>query len=342
MVLRPSVPLYRQIVSHFEREIFEGRLRPGDRIPPTKELAKQFGVNAETIQTSLRTLSDRGLVDRVRRSGTFVRPGIFDKSVAIVFGTRVFRDIDTAFYSVLLDRLTELFGERGWNHRYYIFGRKGGYDKTFHEFETGLSDGGIRAVVEFCVETRFDRWLTQKCSVPHTLCEEPFDVPVLVSLGIEHLQRHGRRNVVVMAHEHLLTKAEEAFGEFRRTHGGAGLQAIFLEVKPEQRDGYEQTKPLLASGRTFDAILTVCDTTFRGVAHALLEGGVSVPGDVALITHANKGIDLFYHLPLTRLEVDPEDYAAEIVKEMELRIEGEAYRAKPMTPRLIVGRTCGE
>ena len=56
-----SRTLPRRIADHFEQEIREGRLRENDRLPSTAELARQFGVNRETIQQSMRLLTRQGL-----------------------------------------------------------------------------------------------------------------------------------------------------------------------------------------------------------------------------------------------------------------------------------------
>jgi GntR family transcriptional regulator len=47
-------------------------LRPGDRIPPERELAEQMQVSRMTVRQALGRLADRGLLVRERGRGTFV------------------------------------------------------------------------------------------------------------------------------------------------------------------------------------------------------------------------------------------------------------------------------
>ncbi|QBE49295.1 FadR/GntR family transcriptional regulator [Leucobacter triazinivorans] len=55
-----------------ERLILEGKLAPGEKVPPERELAEYFGVSRPSIRDALRELENRGLVDRKPGRGTIV------------------------------------------------------------------------------------------------------------------------------------------------------------------------------------------------------------------------------------------------------------------------------
>ncbi|MBP5855418.1 FadR family transcriptional regulator [Marivibrio halodurans] len=57
-------PTYRVVAETIEREIMEGRLQPGDRLPSETALAEQLGVNRSTAREGLRLLEQTGLVER--------------------------------------------------------------------------------------------------------------------------------------------------------------------------------------------------------------------------------------------------------------------------------------
>jgi GntR family transcriptional regulator len=65
---------YAQIVSEVEQAIADGRLAPGDRLPPERELAAEHGVSRMTVRQALQTLESRGLLRRSigRSGGSFV------------------------------------------------------------------------------------------------------------------------------------------------------------------------------------------------------------------------------------------------------------------------------
>ncbi len=62
-----------QIVAVIERAIADGEVMPGDKLPPTRELADLAGVNHLTAARAYRRLADRGAVVSKVGSGTFVR-----------------------------------------------------------------------------------------------------------------------------------------------------------------------------------------------------------------------------------------------------------------------------
>lgn len=55
-----------------ERLILDGKLAPGERLPPERELAEHFGVSRVSIREGLRELENRGLIDRRPGRGTIV------------------------------------------------------------------------------------------------------------------------------------------------------------------------------------------------------------------------------------------------------------------------------
>jgi GntR family transcriptional repressor for pyruvate dehydrogenase complex len=59
---------YEQITEQLKRLILEGKLKPGDKLPSTKELSEQFGVGRSTTREALSALKAMGLID-IRQGG---------------------------------------------------------------------------------------------------------------------------------------------------------------------------------------------------------------------------------------------------------------------------------
>ena len=68
-----EVSLTQQLVERFRRAIDEGELEPGEKLPPTRELAAEVGVNHLTAARVYRKLAELGYVTASVGRGTFVR-----------------------------------------------------------------------------------------------------------------------------------------------------------------------------------------------------------------------------------------------------------------------------
>jgi GntR family transcriptional regulator/MocR family aminotransferase len=68
----PETPAYRWLYEALRAEILEGRLRPGARLPGTRDLAGQYGLSRGTIVTAFEQLKAEGYVDGSVGSGTYV------------------------------------------------------------------------------------------------------------------------------------------------------------------------------------------------------------------------------------------------------------------------------
>ncbi|RKH47275.1 GntR family transcriptional regulator [Corallococcus sp. AB049A] len=66
---------YQRIVDDVKRQVRTGALRPGDRLPSTRELARRWKVALATAAHALRTLAQEEVVKTVPRVGTVVAGG---------------------------------------------------------------------------------------------------------------------------------------------------------------------------------------------------------------------------------------------------------------------------
>jgi len=68
-----AVRLYQEIAHQIELLISEGRLEPGDRLPPERALAGSFKVSRNCVREALRALAEKKLVESRQGDGTYVR-----------------------------------------------------------------------------------------------------------------------------------------------------------------------------------------------------------------------------------------------------------------------------
>lgn len=70
--LESPTPAYRQIASDLRRHLVDERLKPGDLLPPIRQLALDLGVHFNTVALAYRLLADEGWLQLKRRRGATV------------------------------------------------------------------------------------------------------------------------------------------------------------------------------------------------------------------------------------------------------------------------------
>jgi GntR family transcriptional regulator, transcriptional repressor for pyruvate dehydrogenase complex len=106
MILDPNRPLepvrrsrlYEKIVDQIHALIADGRLKPGDQLPPERALAETFQVSRTSVREALRALELRGLIQGKQGGGTFVRSVSADDltrpmTTALLAGKREIADL---------------------------------------------------------------------------------------------------------------------------------------------------------------------------------------------------------------------------------------------------------
>jgi GntR family transcriptional regulator len=81
--------LHDQVAAQIRRAIADGEAKPGERLPPARDLAAVMHVNTNTVLRALRLLRDEGLLELrqgrgIRVSGTPQRGAVLAKAIELV------------------------------------------------------------------------------------------------------------------------------------------------------------------------------------------------------------------------------------------------------------------
>ena len=68
-----SKPYYEQLILSVKADIFYGILRPGDRLPSVRELAKELLMNPNTVSKAYKLLENEQVLVTIQGKGTFVK-----------------------------------------------------------------------------------------------------------------------------------------------------------------------------------------------------------------------------------------------------------------------------
>jgi GntR family transcriptional regulator len=70
--LKNRKPIYEQVAENFKRLIIAGKLEEGTRVPSIRDMAKELGVNPNTVQKAYRELEGQKYFYTVIGQGSFI------------------------------------------------------------------------------------------------------------------------------------------------------------------------------------------------------------------------------------------------------------------------------
>lgn len=355
MSIDPSsdTPLYQQISDDLRRQIRSGALPTGTRLPPIRQLTTLYGVSIITINKALASLVSEGLVDSHVGRGTFVSP--LPESLKPRLIGFILRDLASPFFT----RVAEGAQKRAEAEGFEIFvtssaGQTSREDAHIERLSLLGADALIVASLRpnAPVMQRLRKAEIPVVMVSHTEAEDvPFvgtDPRQAAALAVEHLVSLGHRRLgfvngwpgrpsgeklregFVEALDRLGIEHEPDF-EWNYPHAGSG-------ERHQYRSGYAVGQLMAESTERPEAVLVFNDLGAMGFIDALLDRGVAVPEDVAVV-----GIDGIEQgararVPLTSVRQPAERIGELAVDTLLRRLRGEEIPMQQFLPPVLVIR----
>ena len=114
----------RDVAATIERGIVENEMVPGVRLPSASQVAKQFSVSLKTADRALCRLETKGLIRRVRGSGSFVKTNrTLAQRCRVAFVHWLSPDgipeLNYAAFTVFVEQVRRLLGEHGFSYEVF-------------------------------------------------------------------------------------------------------------------------------------------------------------------------------------------------------------------------------
>lgn len=314
--------------------ISAGELAPGTRLPSTAAMARSHGVTVHAMQGALARLHGRGLLTRTRRRGTFVAINAGAQVLGVAMRGNLLTDPWLRVYGLVLHHLARELAEAGFQVRLYPPADDGAPTALAED----LAAGRLRAVL--ALDRTADGVLPPGAEPVPVLGVPWPDYRAVAYLGARHLLAGGARRIAAMppipgddaANRDFRAGLAQALAEAGRSEADADL------LPGGNREAYGH-QAVAGLAQLPEAWLIADDNAARGVVAALLLRGVRLPGGCRLVAHANRGIEVFPPLALTRLEVDPRAAAHAVVANLRARLSGGMLPVRTLTPVLVAGDT---
>lgn len=363
-----ATPLYQQIAAEIRRQIVEGHIEVGARLPPHRELATQLGVSLMTINKALAGLVSEGvLVSRVGYGTTVaVRPAALAVASPLAGTARkaegpalgfVLRDLNSPFFASVAKACEAHAHARGYAMLVLSTG-------NVAEREDGQLRRLLAAGVEGLVVVSMSRTTYRLSDSLHELRDRGFpfvmvsftvgqgvpyvgtDLQAAGTLAAEHLVEMGRRRFGYITDRFGSLSGEARSAGYRRAiaeHGFRAHDAHVFEYPFEGewndfRSGREIGLHIAAQADRPDALFVFNDLGALGLIDGLTERGVRVPEDIAIVGYDGIAMGAQSPVPLTTIRQSVERIGQRAVDAVLAQLAGEPWAFPDMLPPELVVR----
>lgn len=327
---------YSEIVNDIKKQIIDGKINSGEKIPSENQLSKQYGVSRHTVRKALSILINQGYVVSEHGKGTFCRKQNLMKKNSKNIGV-ITTYISDYIFPQVIKGIDEVLTNNGYS---IILKNTGNSQKK----EAGcLEDMLTKDIEGLIVEPSRSEVL---CKNENLYLEyEARGIPFVFIQG-RYLQMKDKPSVVMndkqggyMATKHLIELGHrQLVGIFKMDdYQGNGRYKGFVKALKEAGIPYDpdnilwfhtedrRTKPaamiryMISEGRSIDGIVCYNDQTALDVLNALTELGIKVPEDISIVGHDDSFIARNAPVKLTTI-YHPKELLGQMAAEMLLEI----------------------
>lgn len=346
---------YERIVSWVQTEIENGALSRGDKLPSENELMERFRVSRQTVRRAMEELTEKGIVEGRRGSGTYVtvntRRYAAGKEIRIAV---MLTYVDTYIFPSIIKGIESVLSSEGCTLQIAMTDNAVEKERMLlKEFIHTQSVDGIIAE-------------TVKSALPNPNMElyreiENMGIPVLFvnsyykELDIPHISMDDRK-AGYLAAKHLaecghtriggIFKADDGQGHLRYAGYTDALMEQEIKIRGDQviwidseelRTMGEESAKFLKRLKGCTACVCYNDETAYKIVEIFRKAGHRVPDDLSVVGIDNSGLAKFCPVPLTSVENPVEKLGRTAAERMTWKIfRNEEMETVEFEPQLIM------
>ena len=313
----------RQIEMELRTALKDGRWAIGDKLPGEHELVYEFGAARVTVRDALNSLALAGLVTRKPGVGTVVTGIPQHANVAILIEAEDLASPLGYYYHAFLRAAKELVDGDGYGSMLLVShgDRPEDVVSSTPLFESRGIRGALTTVPLGPLESRLTAagiaCVTVGLLVPVTTYGVALDLSSALEIAKVILEERGHGDFALMrlfdngALENPATAdIERAHDQImRRTVDFDEARLISVPWTLDMGNAYDAFKEWWSHAERPNAILFSDDGLFAMASRAILELGIRVPEELAIVTYANVGRHFRFPVPLVRIGWDPDQVA---------------------------------
>jgi DNA-binding LacI/PurR family transcriptional regulator len=359
--LQHEATLAGQLRQQFTWLIATGQLRPGDRLPPLRNLARHLGINLHTVRAAYLRLAEDGLVVMRQWFGTRVLAydpvrlaqaagSLRSHTVGIILPSMA-----NPFYHPFVEGVESVASE---DHTMLFVCNTHDDSGEALRYLNQLSAKGVDGVIVVSHD------VAGFPLPPSSLGPDPLPVisvdwpdsggySVLMDLAsagyqaTRHLLDHGHSRVGLVTAQQPAANVDPIESGYWRALREAGIAPDLDRVARvggfAVEHGAEGARRLLALSQPPTAIFAIADVLAIGALREIKGAGLRVPEDVALVGFNDCPIAALVDPPLTTVAAPARQMGVEAMKMLQCLIAGtQPCRGRVLLPvSLVIRRSCG-
>lgn len=342
---------FEQIAQELRASIQRGDIPAGSLLPSERQLQETYGISRTTVRRALADLVSSGWAESSPNRGVVSRMGPSKARSSRV----AYIDHRDYVHKSLFFRLHTRMADRRFDLVHVDSQEIGTMGALRRAVDEGFAGAFVWPKTAF-VDSRELAAIQKQLpvvSVDHSIGGEPSDLVMSDHMQgareiVGHLVRQGRRRIAISGNFTNMEDAQCRFNGYMigQYENNVSPEACDFVFSSPRRDPYEDPRLLkcrLADSDRPDAVFVLHDMSVPPIVEAILEAGLSVPGDVAVVGFGNDLPFSIEGVGLTTVAMNWDLVADALVERMQDRILNPAapFRRVLIPTNLIVRGSCG-
>ncbi|HAH86514.1 MAG: GntR family transcriptional regulator [Armatimonadota bacterium] len=310
-----------QAMDILEEAIRRGKWQAGQRLPSERALMADLGISRTTLRHAMAALANENLIVARPGSGTYVVEGAVPTAIGILAVSMQLISPMGYWYHSLVEELQKKISDNG--RRAMLFVASGSSQQEVLE-STGISDksviknlAGVIALQDIgpfkkLLDKNRINHVTMSGIAPELGPMVRQDLASMYTMARQIFESKGYTNYSVM----IASRDDKSSAMYNYWCqlisdfvDGDSSRIISAPFTPDYRYSYDAFKEVWESGRRPRAIFFPDDAIFDVASRAIVELGIKVPEELAIITEASTVRRFNFPIEVTRLGWDPAQMA---------------------------------
>lgn len=308
----------KQVEKYLRNAIMSGRWSSGSTLPPERDLLAEFGISRATLRDALSSLSNDGLIVRKQGSGTYVGD-VEERGVVAVTGSAHNLSSPLGYwYRDLVQKAQERVASAG--HKSALWIGDGSSLDTFVESTSLFQKSNIRQTLAVLNTVYFEgldaRFAAEGVTSVNISLVAPagkysvvLDYAQMTEQAVRTLKSHGYEDFMLFceptrkfSRDRVVFQLETELARLQRWAVDFNEDRMFtVDTTDGFNSVYDGFKEMWSRPNRPRAIFFYDDSFFDIASRAILELGIRVPEELAILTHANSYRQFHFPIPITRV-----------------------------------------